>query len=293
MIGTVHRTPEARFEGLPGFTGFAPRYRERDGLRLAHLDEGEGRPVVLVHGQPTWSYLWRKVVPPLVAAGHRCVVPDLLGFGRSDKPLDLAAYSYEGHADLLADLLDTLDLRDATMVVHDWGGPIGLRAALDRPERVSRLVLMDTGLVTGRERLSRTWQAFRDYVAATPELPVGQLVGAGCHTTPSPEVLAAYDAPFGSPESQGGVHAFPTLVPASPGAPGAAAGARVKAALAEDRRPLLFLWADTDPVFPLTAGEAFAASIGRGIDHVVADAGHFLQEDQGERIGELVADWLR
>ena len=288
----VHRTPDGRFEGLPGFAEYTPHYRERDGLRLAHLDAGEGPPVVMVHGQPTWSYLWRKVIPPLVAAGRRCVVPDHLGFGRSDKPVDPAAYSYERHAALLADLLDTLDLRDATMVVHDWGGPIGLRAAIDRPDRVSRLVLMDTGLVTGRERMSATWQAFRDYVARTPELPVGQLVGAGCHVRPADDVLAAYDAPFDGARSQGGVHAFPVLVPTSPDAPGAAAGARVKAALREDRRPLLMLWAAEDPVFPLEAGEAFAASIGRGIDGVVEGAGHFLQEDRGEEVGALVARWL-
>lgn len=290
----VHRTPEARFEGLPGFDELRPHYREREGLRLAHLDEGDGggSPVVLVHGQPTWSYLWRKVLPPLVAAGHRCVVPDHLGFGRSDKPQDLAAYSYERHAGLLADLLDTLDLHDVTMVVHDWGGPIGLRVAVERPDRVARMVLMDTGVVTGRERLSDTWQAFRDYVARTPELPVGQLVGAGCHVTPPAEVLAAYDAPFDGAESQGGVHAFPTLVPVSPDAPGAAAGARVKAALREDRRRLLMLWAAADPVFPLKAGEAFAASLGRGIDRVVEDAGHFLQEDRGSEVGALIAEWL-
>jgi haloalkane dehalogenase len=152
-VTDVFRTPDERFESLPGFA-FEPRYRDVDGLRLAHLDEGDGAPVVFFHGEPTWSYLWRKVIPPVRDAGHRCIAPDYAGFGRSDKPTDIAWYSYDRHTDLAAGLLADLDLRDATAVVHDWGGPIGLRVAVEHPNRISRLVILDTGLFTGKQPMS-------------------------------------------------------------------------------------------------------------------------------------------
>ncbi len=140
------RAPDEAFEGLPDFP-FEPRYHEVDGIRLAYLDEGEGRQVVFFHGEPTWSYLWRKVIPPVRDAGFRCIAPDYAGFGRSDKPTDISWYTYDRHVDLMAALLEELDVRDATAVVHDWGGPIGLRLAVEHPERFSRLVIMDTGPV--------------------------------------------------------------------------------------------------------------------------------------------------
>ena len=147
------RTPEGRFDGLPDFP-FEPRYREVEGLRLAHIDEGDGAPVVFLHGEPTWSYLWRKVIPPVRAAGYRCIAPDHPGFGRSDKPTDLGWYSYDRHCELAATLLADLELSDATVVVHDWGGPIGLRLAVEHPERIARMVIMDTGLFTGKQSMS-------------------------------------------------------------------------------------------------------------------------------------------
>ena len=137
-----------------------------DGLRLAHLDEGEGPPVIFFHGEPTWSFLWRKVIPPVRDAGFRCLAPDLAGFGRSDKPTDFDFYSYDRHTELAGTLLEDLDLRDATAVVHDWGGPIGLRLAVEHPERISRLVILDTGLFTGHQKMTDAWIAFRDFVAA-------------------------------------------------------------------------------------------------------------------------------
>jgi len=179
-VTEAFRTPDERFEGLPGF-GFESRYREVDGLRLAHLDEGEGSPVVFFHGEPTWSYLWRKVIPPVRDAGHRCIAPDYAGFGRSDKPTDLAWYSYNRHTELTATLLADLDLRDATIVVHDWGGPIGLRLAVEHPDRVSRIVIMDTGLFTGEQPMSDAWHTFRNFVERTEDLPVSLLV-----RTPAP-----------------------------------------------------------------------------------------------------------
>ena len=158
------RTPDELLEDLPGFP-WAPHYRQVDGLRLAHVDEGDGAPVVMWHGEPTWGYLWRKVAPALLEAGHRVVLPDLAGFGRSDKPIDPAWYTYDRHVAMAATLLEDLDLRGATFVVHDWGGPIGLRLAVEHRERVDRIVIMDTGLLTGRQVMSEAWHRFAAFVA--------------------------------------------------------------------------------------------------------------------------------
>ena len=283
--------PEERFANLPDFP-YEPRWREVDGLRLAHLDEGDGAPVLLVHGEPTWSYLWRRVMPPLLDAGFRCVAPDHAGFGRSDKPDDLAWYSYDRHTALLSELVERLDLRGATIVVHDWGGPIGLRVAVEQPERIDRIVVMDTGLFTGHQKMSAAWEAFRDFVARTEDLPIGMLVRGGCHRDPGDEVIAAYEAPFADGASKAGARAFPLLIPRTPDAPGAAEGQRVLDALAADARPKLVLWAEHDPVIPLETGRRFAQAIGTEVAHVVPDAGHFLQEDQGPLIGRLIAEWL-
>ena len=285
------RTPEERFAHLPAFP-YEPRYREAGGLRLAHVDEGSGPPVLLVHGEPTWSYLWRHVMPPLLGAGFRCVAPDHAGFGRSDKPVDMGWYSYDRHTELLADLAERLDLRGATVVVHDWGGPIGLRLAAEQPERFDRIVVMDTGLFTGRQRMSDAWTMFRDFVERTEDLPIGFLVRGGCHRDPGDAVIAGYEAPFPDAASKAGARAFPLMIPRSPDEPGAAAGQRVLDALAGDARPKLVLWADQDPVIPLKTGHRFAEALGAEVAHVIPDAGHFLQEDQGELIGRLIVEWL-
>ena len=155
-MGKVTRTPEEALEGLPDFP-FASHYREVDGLRLAHLDEGAGAPVIFFHGEPTWSFLWRKLIPPVRDAGFRCIAPDLAGFGRSDKPTDIDFYSYDRHSALAGTLLEDLDVRGATVVVHDWGGPIGLRLAVEQRERIDRLVILDTGLFTGHQKMSDAW----------------------------------------------------------------------------------------------------------------------------------------
>jgi haloalkane dehalogenase len=287
----VTRTPEEALEGLPDFP-FTSHYRDVDGLRLAHLDEGEGAPVIFLHGEPTWSFLWRKVIPPVRDAGFRCLAPDLAGFGRSDKPTDMAFYSYDRHVALAGTLLDDLDLRGATVVVHDWGGPIGLRLAVEHAERIERLVILDTGLFNGHQRMTDAWLAFRDFVARTEDLPVGMLVRGACKSDPGDEVIAAYDAPYPDAASKAGARAFPLLIPNAPDAPGAAAGQRVIDALAGDRRPTLMLWGDSDPVLPLSVAESFAESIARPAPRVIENASHFLQEDQGPLIGGLIADWL-
>ena len=286
------RTPDDLLEDLPDFP-FAPHYRQVDGLRIAHLDEGDGPPVVFLHGEPTWSFLWRKLIPPVRDAGFRCIAADQPGFGRSDKPMDVDWYSYDRHTDFAASLLADLDLRDATVVVHDWGGPIGLRLAVEHPGRIARLVITDTGLFTGHQRMTDAWKAFRDFVQRTEDLPIGFLVRGACKTDPGDEVIAAYDAPFPSVASKAGARAFPLMLPTSPEDPGAETGQRVLEALRDDRRPTLMLWADSDPIIPPKTGERFAAAIGRDQPRVVKNASHFLQEDAGAEIGELIVDWLR
>ncbi|MFZ0089829.1 MAG: haloalkane dehalogenase [Solirubrobacteraceae bacterium] len=291
MIEAI-RTAEADLEGLPDFP-FAAHWTSFQGLRMAHLDEGDGRPVVFVHGEPTWSFLWRTVLVPVRDAGFRCIAPDLPGFGRSDKPVDIAWYTYDRHTAALAALLEQLDVTGATIVVHDWGGPIGLRVAVQAPERVARIVVLDTGLFTGRQRMTDAWLAFRDFTARTEDLPVGLLVRRACLHDPGDAVIAGYERPFPSPAAKAGARAFPAILPTTPDAPGAGAGQQVLEALRDDRRPRLTLWADSDPVLPLQSGRRFAAALGGDVDHVIRDAGHFLQEDAGPEIGELIAAWLR
>lgn len=286
------RTPDERFDGIPGFP-YEPRYVELDGLRIARVDEGEGAPVVFFHGEPTWSYLWRKVIPPVRDAGFRCIAPDMAGFGRSDKPLELDWYSYDRHTELLADLLAELDVRGATAVVHDWGGPIGLRLAIEHPERFERMVVMDSGLFTGRQRMSDAWLAFRDFVARSEDLPVSMLVRRACVTDPGDDVAAAYDAPFPTPESKAGPRSFPLILPISPEMAGAEAGERVARALQADERPMLCLWADSDPILSPETGRRFAEAVGAPEPEIVEGASHFLQEDKGGEIGQRIADWLR
>jgi haloalkane dehalogenase len=286
------RTAEDALEGLPEFP-FAAHYRELDGLRLAHIDEGEGPPVIFFHGEPTWSFLWRKVIPPVRDAGFRCIAPDLAGFGRSDKPTDIGWYSYDRHTEQMAALLEDLDVQDATVVVHDWGGPIGLRLAVEQPQRIARIAILDTGLFTGRQKMSDAWVAFHDFVERTEDLPIGFLVRGACKTDPGDDVIAAYDAPFPTAASKAGARAFPLMIPRTPEQPGAAAGQRVQDALAKDTRPKLVLWADSDPILPPHVGERFAATVNGPPPVTIAQASHFLQEDQGALIGSQIADWLQ
>ena len=287
------RTPEERFDGLRGWE-HPPAHLEYDGLRIAYVDVGpaDGPVVWLQHGEPTWGYLWRTVVDALVAAGMRCVVPDLVGFGRSDKPEAVEEYSYDAHVGWMTALVEHLDLHDAAMVVHDWGGPIGMRLFVEHPGRFARIAILDTGFFTGEQRMTDAWRAFRDFVERTEDLPIGFLVDGGCATDLPAEVIAAYEAPFPTPGSKAGARAFPLMLPTSPDMPAAAAGRAVRDAMVADQRPKLLLWADGDPIIPLAAGEKMAELLGAPLE-VVPGASHFLQEDAGAHIGERLASWLR
>ncbi len=283
----VFRTPDERFEALPGFA-YEPHYVDVDGLRLHHLDEGDGSTVVCFHGEPSWSFLYRHVLDELVASGHRVVCPDLVGFGRSDKPTDQRWYTYDRHVETVSRHLDALDLDGVTVVVQDWGGPIGLRWAVEHADRVARLVVLNTGLFTGR--VSKGFMAWRDFAERTPDLPIGRIIQGGTTTDLPPEVVAAYDAPFPTPESKAGAQRFPLLVPLTADDTGAAEMLAVRDALAGWEKPALVAFSDTDPVFPFPqAGEQFTALLPTAGEQVrIEGAAHFLQEDRGAEIAEAM-----
>jgi haloalkane dehalogenase len=284
------RTPGWRFADLPGFP-YAARTRDWDGLRLAHVDEGEGPPVVLLHGQPTWSYLFRDVIARLVACGFRAIAPDLPGFGRSDKPVDPGWYSFARHVASLRALLETLDLRDVTLVMHDWGGPMGVRlATVEAPERIARLVALDTSIVPGRE-LGEEWQWFRGLVASREVFPVGRLVRMGCAERPAKAVVAAYDAPFPDERFKAGVRAFPALVPVPGETVTRPQMDEAVAALRGDARPALLLWGEADPIFPVVRHGPELEEIlpQAGPVRVFPGTGHFLPEERGAEIADAVA----
>ncbi len=286
----VCRTPDERFDDLPGF-GFEPQYHEVDGLRLHCVDEGDGRPIVCFHGEPTWSYLYRKMVGPLVDAGHRVICPDYPGFGRSDKPTDTGWYSYDRHVHFMSELLGRLDVREATVVVQDWGGPIGLRWAVEHSERVDRLVIMNTGLFAGQ--VNEAFMAWRNFAERNPDLPVGFIINSATATDVPEEVVSAYEAPWPNAESKAGVAMFPLLVPTTPDAPGAAEMRSVQEQLGSWEKPALVCFSDSDPIFPPKAGQRFVDLIpGAGELRVIEGAAHFLQEDKGEAIAAEINGFL-
>ena len=242
----AYRTPDELFDGLPGY-GFAPRYLEQDGLRMHYVDEGAGNPVLFLHGEPTWAYLYRKMIAP-IAGVARVVAPDYFGFGRSDKPTRIEDYSYDFHYSSIERFADELDLRETTVVVQDWGGPIGLRLAVERPDRVSQLVILNTGIGAGRAP-SPEWLRFREFVRRVgTDLVPGQLVQITCASELEDEVVESYNAPFLVPESKAGILAFPELVPTELDAPvsrqDARGARRARSVGTPGARPLLRLRPD-------------------------------------------------
>ena len=289
---TAFRTPDERFAGLPGFV-FAPHYLEQDGLRMHYLDEGEGDPVLCLHGEPTWSFLYRKMVPGLTAAA-RVIAPDYFGFGRSDKPEDAGWYTFDRHCASIRRLVEQLDLRRVTVVVQDWGGPIGLRLAVEQPERVARLVILNTGLGGGRPP-SEAWLRFRDVVrAAGGDFQAGRLIRTAAVRGLADAVVAAYDAPFPTAESKAGVLAFPEQVPIKPEHPNTAPLMAIREALASWEKPTLVLFGDSDPIFRPEVADAIARWIPGALPaELVANAGHFVQEDAGEEVAARIVEFLR
>ena len=286
------RTPDERFEGLPGYD-FEPHYADVGGLRMHYVDEGSGPPVVCFHGEPTWAYLYRKMIPPLVEAGHRVVAPDYPGFGRSDKPTDRGWYSYDRHCEHVSAVLAGLDLQNVTVVVQDWGGPIGLRWAVENEDRVASIVILNTGLFRGGMRASDAFMAWRSFAERNPDLPVGFVLQGATKTELSQEVVDAYEAPFPNVESKAGAAQFPLLVPLDEQSPGAAEMQAVSERLSSWEKPVLVCFSDSDPIFTPKAGERFVDRIpGARPLHVIEGAAHFLQEDKGEEIAASMVEFL-
>jgi len=295
------RTPEERFADLPDYP-FEPNYAEvRDGeggtLRVHYLDEGpsDAAPVLLVHGEPSWSYLYRHMVPVLVDAGHRVVVPDLVGFGRSDKPTRQTDYSYARHVAWLSELVfDHLDLRDATFFGQDWGGLLGLRLVADEPDRFARVVIGNSGLPTGHGPASEAFLRWQRFSQTTPVFPVGDLVGRACTTELSAAVVAAYDAPFPDDTFKAGARIFPSFVPTNPDDPETAPNQAAWRVLEAFQKPFLCAFSDSDPV--TAGGDApFLAKVpgARGRQHpTIVGAGHFLQEDAGPELAAVIRDFI-
>jgi pimeloyl-ACP methyl ester carboxylesterase len=289
----IKRTPDDRFRSLPGYP-FSPHYLETGGARMHYVDEGRGEVVLCLHGEPTWSFLYRKMIPPL-ARHYRLLAPDFFGFGRSDKFTERAEYSFQMHRDSLVAFMDRLGLDGITLVAHDWGGLIGLRVVGEMPDRFTRLVLMNTALGTG-EPPGPGFMAWRAYMATNPDLDVAALLARAIAQDASlpPDVLAAYAAPFPDRSYKEGVHAFPMLVPITPDAPGAAASRAARDVLAKWTRPCLLMFGDKDPVLGVPAGrvlERLIPSAGELI--VIRDAGHFLQEDRGEELAARILAFMQ
>ena len=298
----VLRTADERFSGVPEFA-YSPQYCEvsdQDGgtLRLAWVKDGpaEGNPVLMLHGEPSWSFLYRRMMPILAAAGHRVICPDLVGFGRSDKPTRIEDHTYARHVEWMRALaFDVLDLRQVTLVGQDWGGLIGLRLAAEHPDRFARIVVANTGLPTGDHPMPDVWWRFREAIQGQSDLQVGWFVAAGCRRPMTDAVRAAYEAPFPEDAYKIGPRAMPGLIPTRPDDPASAANRAAWKALSDSATPMLVAFSDSDPITgPM--GPIFASQMrgARGIDHpVIANAGHFLQEDAGEELANAIVRFLR
>lgn len=295
----VLRTPDERFAGLSGFP-FEPNYIDVPGegatLRIHYLDEGprDAAPVLLLHGEPSWSYLYRKMIPILASAGNRVIAPDLVGFGRSDKPSAREDYTYQRHVDWMRAVVEALDLRRITLFGQDWGGLIGLRLAAEDEQRFARIVAANTFLPTGDQPPTEAFVRWREFSQTAPSFDIGRIVSGGCVNKPSPEVVAAYDAPFPDDSYKAGARQFPVLVPTRPDDPAAEPNRRAWGVLRRWEKPLLTASSDSDAI---TRGgdRIFQALVpgAAGQPHVTIErAGHFLQEDKGEEVARVVAEFI-
>lgn len=292
---TILRTPEDLFNNLPDYD-YAPHYFEHNGARIHYVDEGRGETILCLHGEPTWSYLYRKIIS-ILRRHYRVVAMDFIGFGRSDKFAELESYSFDMHFNTVLALIDELDLSGITAVVQDWGGLIGLPVATSFPDRFARLVIMNTGLATGAVPPTEGFLRWRDYAIRTPDLPVGQIVKRSLihRDMISDDVVAAYDAPFPDISYKAGAQAFPRLVPIQPDQDGAAQMRQTQTRLKTWTKPALVMFSDRDPV---TSGgdRFFRALIPSAKDQpeiTIHDAGHFLQEEKPDEIAANITEFIR
>lgn len=297
----VLRTPEERFENLPDYP-FDPHYLTIDdarhgALRMHFVDAGprDGAVLLLMHGEPTWSFLYRKMIPPLVDAGFRVLAPDFIGFGKSDKLTDRGAYSYLGHVDWMKQWLDRTELRDVTLFGQDWGGLIGLRLVAEDPDRFARVMIGNTALPTGDHDLGEAFKQWREYSQTTPTFNIGGIVHRGTVSGLSEAEIAAYDAPFPDEQYKAGARAFPMLVPASPQDPAAPAQRAAWEALQRFDKPFLTCFSDKDMI--MRGGEAiFKKRVpgAAGQAHFITEnASHFFQEDAGPLLADRLAEFVR
>ena len=295
------RTPDERFSDLPGFP-YAPRYVEVDDgeggvLRVAYVDEGpaDGATVLLMHGEPTWSFLYRRMIPVLVDAGLRVVAPDLVGFGRSDKPIEQTDHTYARHVGWMRQaLLDEVGLRDITLVCQDWGGLIGLRVLAEDPDRFARVVVANTGLPTGDQQMPEAFLAWQKFSRESPRFEIGPMISNGSATPLPPEVVAAYDAPFPDDSYTAGARVLPALVPTGPDDPASAANRAAWEVLSRWEKPLVTAFSDGDPI--TRGGERVFQKLvpgAQGMPHTtLTGGGHFLQEDVGPELAGVVVDLI-
>ncbi|MFQ5676063.1 MAG: haloalkane dehalogenase [bacterium] len=292
----ILRTPEERFLNLSGYN-FSPHYLEIADLRLHFVDEGAATapPVLMLHGEPSWSYLYRHMIPLFVSAGYRALAPDLIGFGRSDKPTDISDYTYQRHVDWMRGWLEKLDLEDITLVCQDWGSLVGLRLAAENPERFARIVLANGALPTGDKSPNLAFKIWKTFALYSPWFPIGKIVNAGCVTKLSREVIAAYNAPFPTQAYKAGARAFPRLVPVTPDDPAAPANQAAWEKLLKWEKPFLTAFSDGDP-FMRGLDRVFQKKIpgAQNQPHTtIRGAGHFLQEDKGEELAEITLHFIR
>ena len=297
------RTPDECFVDLPGWP-FPPRYvevpirsRDDESIRVHYVDEGpaDGEPVLMLHGEPTWSYLYRRMIPVLAAAGLRPVALDLVGFGRSDKPAARSDHTYQAHVDWTWEALAAIGIESVTLVGQDWGGLIGLRLVAEHPERFARVVAANTFLPTGDHHPGEAFLAWQRFSQEVPELPIGRIVSSGCVTPLRPGVAAAYEAPFPEESFKAGARQFPMLVPVDPTDPAAAANRAAWLALERFDKPFLCAFSDSDPI-TRGADRVLRSRIpgASGQPHTtITSAGHFLQEDRGEALAQVIVEFVR
>jgi len=295
-ITKVLRTPPERFAGLSDFP-YEPQYTEVGGLRIAHVDAGprDAPIVLLMHGEPTWSYLYRKMIPVLVSAGYRVIAPDLVGFGRSDKPARKADYSYNNHVQWMCAWMEALDLRGMTLFCQDWGSLIGLRMLAEAPQRFERVALANGGLPTGTEPVPRAFRLWRAFARYSPWFPIGRIVKTGCAHGLSPQAMAAYDAPFPTRRHRIAARLFPGFVPTTPKDPERANNERAWEVLKRWDKPFLTLFSNRDPV--TRGGHKIFHRLVPGARNqahsVTRGAGHFLQEDKGAEVALALVAFMR
>lgn len=292
----ILRTPEERFAQITDFP-YVPKYVEVAGLRIAYIDEGprNAAPVLLMHGEPTWSYLYRKMIPGLLAAGHRVIAPDLVGFGRSDKPTSKRDFSYANHVAWMVAWMEAVDIKNATLFCQDWGSLIGLRMVTHSPDRFARVVLANGGLPTGAQGIvPKAFKIWRAFARFSPWFPIGRIVNSGCAQKLTPQEIAAYDAPFPSSKYEVAARLFPTFVPTTPADPERAANEQAWEVLKQWHKPFLTLFSSRDPV--TRGGEKIFQKLVPGAakqPHATTrGAGHFLQEDKGPELAKTISDFI-